>query len=95
MVHIEAYVEYTGGTGTGDLRISGLPFTSSNSVTFPGISIGFANNIVTTASTIPVAAVESNSTFIRLSTLTVAGFTTDFVAYDAAGGILVGGCYSV
>lgn len=95
MVYIECYVEWSGGTGTGGLRIDGLPFTSANIDTFPSLAIGALNNVPLTAANVPMAYVNKNSDQIVMWQSPIAGGTSVAVPYDAAGGIQVAGCYTV
>jgi hypothetical protein len=95
IVHIEGYIDWSAGTGTGDLRISGLPFTVNNASVFPGLSIGYFANIAYTAGNVPVALFESNLSYIRLSQIVSGGGAETKIPYDAAGGITFGGSYSV
>jgi hypothetical protein len=95
MVFVETYIAWNSGTGTGDLRISGLPFTSSNSDTYPSCAISYFDSITLTANNIPMVQVNNNATSMNLSQMPVGGGVMAGVAYDAAGGIQVSGCYTI
>ena len=94
-VFFEANITWGSGSGTGDLRISGLPFTSSNTTTLPSVAIGYWNDVVKTANHIPTAHVDNNATQIVFRTIEPDGGTAGTVAYDAAGAIQVSGSYTV
>jgi len=94
-VLFQIYVAYSGGTGTGNLRVTGLPFTAS-SVTnnIPALSIGLSN-ITLPASSVCWAYVADNSTTIVMSSYPAGGGAAATVSYDAAGDILLAGHYEV
>jgi len=89
------YLVYSGGTGSGNLRVTGLPFTAS-SVTnnIPALSIGLSN-ITLPASSVCWAYVADNSTTIVMSSYPAGGGAAAAVSYDAAGDILLAGHYEV
>lgn len=96
MVQFEIYVNWSGGTGTGNLQISGLPFTSANSNTFSSASISYFNNIALAASgNVPLSYVENSSTVLAFLEMPSGGGVNANVAYSAAGGIQIAGTYSV
>jgi hypothetical protein len=94
MVYISIYLSYSGGTGTGNLRIAGLPFTIA-SVDVPSITIGAVSNIALTALYVPFASGVPLSTQISIEQLPVGGGTQSLVAYDGAGVIVLSGFYQV
>jgi hypothetical protein len=95
LVQFELYLEWNSGTGTGELRITGLPFTPASSNTYPACAIGFASNVTLTASNVPTAAVIDSPAAIWIRQTPVGGGTATNVAYDAAGTLLISGTYSV
>jgi hypothetical protein len=95
LVSFQLYVDWSAGTGTGILKIGGLPFTSATTSTFPSITIGQINNITTTASNIPCANCINNSTSIDINQYPIGGGAVTNVTYDAAGYIMLGGSYTV
>lgn len=96
VVHVEGYISYSGGTGSaGDLRISGLPFTSNSSLPSGAVAIGICSNITLTAANTPTAFVVINTQEVRFVQAPTGGGTITNVAYDAAGEILIGGSYTV
>ena len=94
VVQIECYVLWSSGTGTGSIRISGLPFTSSNSSTYPQLATS-SENITLTANNYMISYVNNNSTFITIAQSPIGGGAMSTVTYDASGQILVAGTYIV
>jgi hypothetical protein len=94
MVYFSIYLGYSGGTGTGDLRIAGLPFTIA-SADIPSFSIGTFLNVALTASNVPLTSGVGNSTQVRFDEIPTGGGTQAAVPYDAAAVIAVSGFYQV
>jgi hypothetical protein len=93
MVQIEIAMQWNSGTGTGNLQISGLPFT--NAANYTSLSIGRIDNLALTALNITTAYVEANASLINFRQYATGGGADSAVAYDAAALIFVAGCYSV
>ena len=94
MVYFQLELNWNSGTGGGQLRLGGLPFTCGNSNC--AVSIGDVENIALTALYYMAGAyVSANSTQISLRECQVGGGGNNPVTYDAAGIIRVGGCYFV
>lgn len=94
MVYFQLELSWSGGTGAGQLRLGGLPFTCGNSNC--AVSIGDVENVALTASYYMAGAyVFANSTQISLRECQVGGGGNNPVNYDDAGTIRVGGCYYV
>lgn len=94
MVYFQLELNWNSGTGTGQLRLGGLPFTCGSSNC--AVSIGDVENIALTALYYMAGAyVFANSTQISLRECQVGGGGNNPVTYDAAGIIRVGGCYFV
>lgn len=94
MVYFQLELNWNSGTGAGQLRLGGLPFTCGNSNC--AVSIGDVENIALTALYYMAGAyVFANSTQISLRECQVGGGGNNPVTYDAAGIIRVGGCYFV
>ena len=96
MVHIEIYLTWTGGTGAGDLRISGLPFNASSSpAIYSGPAVNYWNSIPLPAnSSTPGALVAAGSNYIYFYGIDTSGNATA-VDYDATGGVIVTGSFAV
>jgi hypothetical protein len=95
LVQFEIYIVWTGGTGTGNLIIRGLPFTVNNAVTFPGVVVSYPNNIALSANNVVIAYCQNNDSYINIFQYPVGGGTTTAVAFDAAGEFVLSGTYSV
>jgi hypothetical protein len=92
LVWFSLFVNWTGGTGSGSMQISGLPFTCRNVANYPSLSIGQFENI--SYSGVPMAYVSPNTTVIVLQSQPSNGSSSG-IAYDAAGDILIAGSYQV
>jgi hypothetical protein len=89
-------VSWSAHTGTGNLRISGLPFTS-NSVAnnHSGCAIGEADNIALTANNVLLAYIPSNSTQLLLTQYPTGGGAWVPVPLDTAGSLTISGDYEL
>ena len=87
---------WTGGTGTGAIRVNGLPYTSA-SITdnFLDVCSIIPNDIGLTALNYAVAYVFNNTAFIAIEQAPVGGGATSSVTYDAAGSLNISGSYLV
>ena len=95
LVNFQAYLVWSGGTGTGDLYVSGLPYTSSTAPygvasTAYQLNVSLSANSYSTGGYIPPSA-----TSIRLMQNTIAGGVASAVPYDAAGEFMIAGSYYV
>ena len=91
LVTFSLRVIYSAGTGTGNLRVGGLPYT----VGYASVCAVQAENIALTASYYPVATAQVSSTTIAIEQLPTGGGAAVGVLYDAAGDITVSGSYIV
>jgi hypothetical protein len=87
---------WTGGTGTGAIRVNGLPYTSA-SITdnFLDACSIIPSDIGLTALNYIVAYVFTNTAFISIEQAPVGGGATSSVTYDAAGSLNISGSYLV
>lgn len=92
IVQFQIDINYSAGTGTGNLQIDGLPFQNSNNLapvsTYP-ISIGM------TALYYAVGLVGTTGTKIDINQLPTGGGNDLSIPYDAAGRIIITGTYTV
>jgi hypothetical protein len=95
MVTFNLYLNWDSGTGTGNLYITGLPFTANGATVFPSVTIGECNNISLTADHIPMARITQSTDRIEIVQSPVGGGTMGVVPYDAAGYIMLSGSYFV
>jgi hypothetical protein len=89
MVYVRAEIEWSAHTGTGNMYINGLPFTSSVSA---GVSIGQFANITLTAGNVLYAAVYGDST-VRFWESPTGGGAGGYVQVDTAGYLMLGFSY--
>jgi hypothetical protein len=83
---------WTAHTGTGDMRITGLPFTTETGNRLYPVA-GYYSNVTSPAGTIVVAAANPNSTRVDLFSNTVAGGAAANLNIDAAGTLYLTGHY--
>jgi len=95
IVHFEIFLEWSLGTGTGALRVSGLPFTSGNGITQPAVTVGGQNNIASSVNTYLNAYILTSSTQILIAENPIGGGARNTVTYDAAGEFMLSGTYSI
>jgi hypothetical protein len=95
LVYFQLFVIWTGGTGTGDLRIAGLPFTVKSNQVYPAISLSYVTNITLAANSTPTALLDSSTTQIYFYQIPSGGGTNLAITYDAAGSIILAGSYIV
>nr|MDQ3038347.1 hypothetical protein [Pseudomonadota bacterium] len=93
MVSFKLFVQITAHTGTGNLRIGGLPFTSSNDGFDSAVSIGYVDNLALTAANVPTAIVLANSSQIGLFQTPTGGGATTAVPLDTAFVLEIAGVY--
>ena len=94
-VFFELYLSWSSGTGTGNLEIAGLPFTSGSTGTYPGVTIGVFNNIGLTALNIAIAFLLTSSTAVSFYQYPVGGGASSGVSYDTDGELSLFGSYSI
>jgi hypothetical protein len=95
LVTISFYIAWSSGTGTGDLRIAGLPFTTANSNDIGALALGYVSNLTLTALNYATSRVAVNSTQIIFEQSPVGGGSVATIAYDATAELVVSGSYFV
>jgi len=96
IVTAQIFVNWSAHTGTGDMRLSGLPFVSNPTAgVFAGAAIGWVNNITLNAGYILTGYVLENSVQINLQQTPTGGGGTLTVPIDTSGGIILTVTYSV
>jgi len=93
-VAISLYIAWSSGTGTGGLRISGLPFTSAAGRN-QSITIGQLENVTKTAASTVAAQINISATVIVFVEIPSTGGVNSSLTYDAAGNIYISGTYFV
>jgi hypothetical protein len=81
-VTVQIFLNWTAHSGTGNIRLSGLPFTSLNSFAI-------------TASNTPMAYVVPSATTIELLQMTSGGGAMAPIAMDTSGGFMISATYFV
>ena len=87
-VTVQFNIVYTGGTGIGALRVSGLPFTCGNVTARSFTGAAVLNNIATTALNQAYYSIFENTTYVNVDQFPLGGGVVTNVAYDAAGQLL-------
>jgi len=96
LVSINGYVVWTAHTGTGNMRISNLPFSSvSTSPYRSSFALGYVEDIAINAGHSLTAQLANNSTSVILWQTPSGGGTPIAVPLDIAGYISVSGSYQV
>lgn len=86
-------LDWNSGTGTGNLLITGLPFTS---VSGHNTGIGSSySNIATTANNIPQPWIAGATSQVIMQQVPVGGGAVTSVAYVATGALMLFGSYNV
>ena len=93
LVQYNLYLDYSSGTGSGNLQISGLPFNTNNNTTFPAVSIGYLENIALTANATPLGLTTNNNNKIYFYQVPSGGGVNVQIPYDSAGSIIITGTY--
>lgn len=94
LVQFQLYLEWSSGTGTGNLQISGLPFNTTSNATYPAVSIGYLANIALTANSTPLFLCRNNSTELYNYQVPSGGGANTNIAYSAGGGVILMGTYT-
>jgi hypothetical protein len=93
MVHFTFVVSYSAHTGTGNMRINGLPFPALNLTNY-NIPVSFRNdNIVSPANTLIQGYIQPNTVNVVLEAVAFATNNPVALALDAAGYFAVSGSY--
>jgi hypothetical protein len=94
-VFLDISLEWSAHTGTGSMRVSGLPFTPSTSSGYKVVGPIVTNNITLTANTLPTALTGFFITQILLIEFDVGGGGTSEPAIDSAGDIQISINYQI
>ena len=97
LVTCQIYLNWSAHTGTGDMRIGGLPFaTASTSAIYYAASIGYANNLSLTAGYILTAyALDNSSDVINFHQYPTGGGASVSVPMDVSAAVIVEISYTV
>ena len=86
-VFIQFTLRWTAHTGTGNMKVAGLPFTSNNSAANPSIYTCYFDNIALTASNYPTALQDQGTTTISLRQAPTGGGSNANIPMDTSGNI--------
>jgi hypothetical protein len=96
LVTFTVYVSWSAGTGAGDLKINGLPFTVKNvGNQLLSCSVGWIEGMTLPASNIVNAGLYPNETRINIQSYPAGGGSFTNTTYDATAGIAITGSYFV
>lgn len=76
------YVNYNSHTGTGNMKLTGLPFSSVNLSLFDAGAFGAISGLTLPAGNIPMAYVDTNAATMTLASLPTGGTSTAALAID-------------
>jgi hypothetical protein len=93
-VLFDIVIAWSAHTGTGNMRIAGLPYTPNTAV-FNSCAIGQFTDISLTAGTYASASVRDDVAEIQFLQLVVGGGAFGIVAMDGSGAIQISGSYEV
>lgn len=89
LVTVQFYVAWTAHTGTGNMNVSGLPFTTQNIGTyFAAAAMGFVDLISMTAGNIMTGYAAPNSTTLLLKQTPTGGGASADIPIDTSGSII-------
>ena len=92
LVSFNIFIRWQSGTGAGNLKITGLPFTSYATTLHHAVTIGWMNDYNYTNGKIPRAYINNNATRINFEESTDNGGSTG-LAYDSQAGLILSGSY--
>jgi hypothetical protein len=96
LVTFTIYLNWGSGTGTGNLQISGLPFTVAGGQHYPAATIGKFSNLALSANNVVTAVCGSSTTLISIEQYPVGGGAPSTVPYDAnVGDTFISGSYQI
>ena len=93
LVQVQIFIDYNSHTGTGDTRITGLPFT--NGANFSAASVGYANGLTLTAGNYVQAYVDASQSFILLNQAPTGGGSNTTVPIDPAATLVITATYTI
>jgi hypothetical protein len=96
LVTVQILIAWTAHTGTGNMSIASLPFTSSNATSLvASATIGYVDGLALTAGNTPLAYIQNNSSKITLLQTPTGGGSVALVSMDIAATIAVNATYMV
>jgi hypothetical protein len=96
LVTIQMYIEWSGHTGTGNMRVSGLPFQqSAETNVFSAVSVGYFHNVSLSANNVFNGYVVNGSQAIALEQYPTGGGGSSPIPIDPAGTFILTASYRV
>lgn len=94
-VTVQLHIVWSAHTGTGNLKIGGLPFTAIGATNngYACCSIGLLNNIALSANNVATGYVLNSSTEIDMTQYPIGGGAATAIPIDAAGGVMLSVTY--
>jgi hypothetical protein len=90
------YIGWSGHTGAGDMRVSGLPFQQSNEANvFSAVSVGYFHNVSLSANNVFNGYVVNGSQVIALEQYPTGGGGSSPITIDPAGTLILTASYRV
>jgi hypothetical protein len=93
LVALNTYVSWNSGTGTGNLRMSGLPFAEAGGAVYPAVCLSEFDSITMTSLYFPSAYVGNGLSSITFEQAPTGGGNTIAVPYDGAGQAIISVTY--
>ncbi len=95
VVYFTIYMDYSGGTGSGNLMVGNFPYASKNEADlFSSVNVTWQANLVLPASsTASLLTKSSGSTSMDFYSTPIAGGNSALLAYDAAAAFIISGFY--
>lgn len=95
-VSVNVWVEWSAHTGTGNLQLTNLPFTSNSTTNlYSSVTFGWTNNLALTAGKYPVAHIPNGQTRIDVYQFPTGGGAFESVAIDTDSSIMYSATYYV
>jgi len=96
LVTVQMYIGWSGHTGSGDMRVSGLPFQqSSETNVFSAVSVGYFHNVSLSANNVFNGYVVNGSQVIALEQYPTGGGGSSPIPLDPAGTFILTASYRV
>jgi len=94
IVNVQIYINLSAHTGTGNILITGLPFTSASGAnSYGSATIGYLDNCTLVASNYPLAFISPSVAYINLAQSPTGGGALNLVAMDTSFSIMISATY--
>jgi hypothetical protein len=91
---VQIYINLASHTGTGNILVTGLPFTSASGAnSYGSATIGYLDNCALVALNYPLAFISPSVTFINLAQSPTGGGALNLVAMDTSFSIMIAATY--